>query len=96
MSITRGNAENYETDAITVSGRKLCIKVTETGYYRIDVEGPGDKLALCDELFTTLSAARKAIAAYVADHQAAINKRKFVIEIAEKQKAEDIAKSRRK
>jgi hypothetical protein len=85
MSITRGNAEVYKTDEMTVSGRNICIKINEQGYYRIDIEGAGDKPALCDHIFTSLSEARKAVSAYVNDNRAAIEKKKMIIEIAKKE-----------
>lgn len=99
MSIILGNDEGYETDAITVSGRKMCIKVTDTGYYRIDVEGVGDKPQLCEHLFTNLSEARKAIRRYVAENVNQINKQAFLEEMAtmpsikDQRKAERVAKS---
>lgn len=86
MSISRGNAETFKTDEMTVSGRTICIRITETGYYRIDVDGPGDKPALCDEIFTSLSEARKAVNAYVHANKADINKKKMIMEIADKGK----------
>lgn len=85
MSITRGNADTYVTDEMTVSGRNISIKITETGYYRIDVAGQGDKPALCDEIFTSLLEARKAVSAYVQANRADIEKKKMIMEIAERE-----------
>lgn len=85
MSIIPGNAESYITDEMTVSGRKISIKITETGYYRIDVEGSGDKPEICNELFTSLSEARKAVSAYVHNNIVAIDKKKMIMEIAERE-----------
>ena len=85
MSITRGNAETYVTDAITVSGREISIKITETGYYRIDIGGAGDKPALCSEIFTALSEARKAVSAYVSENKAELDKKAMLQEIAERE-----------
>lgn len=85
MSITRGNAENYVTDEITVSGRDISIRVNEMGYYKIDVAGAGDKPELCDHLFTSLSEARKAVSQYVHDNRAAIEKKKMIMEIAQRE-----------
>lgn len=82
MSIIHGNAENYETDAMTVSGRDISIRVTETGYYYIDVKGAGDKPRICQHIFTSLNEARKAVKAYVADNAADIAKRQMIIDIA--------------
>jgi hypothetical protein len=85
MSITLGNADKYKTDEMTVSGRDICIRITETGFYYIDVSGPGDKPALCDHRFTNLSEARKAIQGYVEENRAEINKKKMIIENAAKE-----------
>jgi hypothetical protein len=85
MSITRGNAENYVTDEMTVSGRTISIKINEQGYYRIDVAGSGDKPELCNHIFTSLSEARKAVSAYVSDNRAAIEKKKMIMEIAQRE-----------
>lgn len=82
MSITHGNADTYETDAMTVSGRKISIKINEAGYYRIDVDGPGEKPDLCNQLFTGLKFARQAVAAYVQDNKADIEKRQMIMDIA--------------
>lgn len=85
MSITRGNADTYITDEMTVSGRTISIKITEQGYYRIDVAGSGDKPELCDHLFTSLSEARKAVTAYVHANKADIEKKKMIMDIAERE-----------
>lgn len=85
MSITRGNAENYVTDEMTVSGRTISIKINEQGYYCIDVAGVGDKPELCNHIFTSLSEARKAVSAYVNDNHAAIEKKKMIIEVAQRE-----------
>ena len=84
ISISRGSADTYVTDEMTVSGRTISIKITETGYYRIDVAGQGDKPFICDEIFTSLSEARKAVSAYVHTHRAEIEKKKMIMEIAER------------
>ena len=85
MSITRGNADSYKTDEMTVSGRNICIKINEQGYYRIDIDGSGDKPALCDHIFTSLQEARRAVSAYVNENRAAIEKKKMIMEIAERE-----------
>jgi hypothetical protein len=99
MSITRGNADNYETDAMTVGGNQLKIKITEAGYYYIDIDGPGGRPKISEQIFTSLSEARKARDAYINDNKAMIEKKKFIEEMAsrpsikEQRKAERIAKS---
>jgi hypothetical protein len=99
MSITRGNADNYETDAITVGGNQLKIKITEQGYYYIGVDGPGGRPTLSEQRFTSLSEARKALRAYVNDNQGMIEKQKFIEEMAsrpslkEQRKAAKVAES---
>jgi hypothetical protein len=95
MSITRGNAENYETDATTVSGRPLSIGITEQGYYIVKVGGVGEMPKICEQLFTSLSEARKAVGAYVIEHQADINKRKFIEEMASKPTIKEQRKAER-
>lgn len=85
MSITRGNAETYKTDEMTVSGRELSIGINEQGYYIIKVDGQGDKPELCSHLFTSLSEARKAVNSYVHENRAAIDKKKMIMEIAERE-----------
>jgi hypothetical protein len=82
MSITRGNADEYITDEMTVSGRDISIGISEMGYYKINVAGAGDKPDLCNHLFTSLSEARKAVSAYVNTNKAAIEKKKMIIDIA--------------
>jgi hypothetical protein len=57
-------------------------ELTEGGYYYIDVKGAGDKPKLCEQMFTSLSQARRAVSAYSADNAAEIAKRKMIIEIA--------------
>lgn len=85
MSTIRGNADVYKTDEMTVSGRDICIKINEQGYYIIDISGSGDKLELCSHLFTSLSEARKAVAAYVHEHRADIEKKKMIMEVAQRE-----------
>ena len=82
MSITRGNAEAYETDAMTVGGQSLKIKITDTGYYYVDVDGPGGRPKISEQIFTGLSEARKALRAYVQDNLVMHNKQKFIEEMA--------------
>jgi hypothetical protein len=84
MSIIQ-ESDKYVTDEITVSGRKMSIKINEQGYYRIDVEGSGDKPELCEHLFTSLSEARKAVNGYVNENAAAVNKKRMLMEIAERE-----------
>jgi hypothetical protein len=95
MSITRGNAENYVTDHQTVGGRNISIGVNDSGYYVIKVDGVGEKPKLCEQIFTSLSEARKAVQAYVIDHAVEINKRKFIEEMASKPSIKEQRKAER-
>lgn len=91
MSITP--AHKFETDAVTVGDRKVSIKATPTGYYRIDVEGGGSRPAMCNEIFTNLRSARLAIQAYVINNGPELNKKKLIREVAERHKIKTDAKS---
>lgn len=82
MSIIPENGKRYETDAETVSGNKIVIVTTPTGYYKIDVEGVGQKPAVCNELFTNLRDARIAKDRYVMDHAAELNKQRLIERVA--------------
>jgi hypothetical protein len=79
-------ASKFETDAVTVGDRRVSIKTTPTGYYRIDVEGSGSRPKMCDEIFTNLRAARIAISKYLTDNAATLNKKKMIKEVAERHK----------
>ena len=84
MSITP--ASKYETDAVTVGDRRICIKSTPTGYYRIDIEGSGAKPELCNEIFTNLRSARLAVQTYVIKNAPTLNKKKMIAEVAARHK----------
>jgi hypothetical protein len=82
MSIIHANGDKYETDAMTVSGHYLKIKVTPTGYYYIDTDEPGASPKIKDQVFTSLFEARRALDSYVQDTLKQQNKMKFIEEIA--------------
>lgn len=84
MSITP--AHKFETDAVTVGDRRISIKITPTGYYRIDIEGGGSRPKMCDEIFTNLRSARLAVQKYVVENAAELNKKKMIKEVAERHK----------
>lgn len=67
----------FQTDAVTVAGRKIVIVVTPTGYYRIVAKGPGDSLKLSEETFTNLLEARKALSRFVLSIEPTVNKKKL-------------------
>lgn len=82
MSITRVNADSYETDVTSVGGRKLSIKMYEDGLFYINIEGPGGRPAITEEKFTSLGEARKALSAYYFENRGQIEKMKMIEEIA--------------
>lgn len=81
MLITPGD-DKYETDVKSVGGYRFSIKTTTTGYYKIDAEGPGQKPAICDELFTNLRSVRIALDKYIMDNQATLNKQAVIERVA--------------
>lgn len=97
MSIIRGSADNYETDAMTVSGHTLVIKITDQGMYYLDVEGPGGRPKISEQRFTSLNEVRKARDAFIQDNIKSIEKLRFIEDMAtrpsikEQRKAERIA-----
>jgi hypothetical protein len=95
MSITRANAESYETDAQTVSGRTIKIRINDAGYYRIDVEGVGDKPQICEHIFTSLNEARKAVSYYIHENAAAFAKEAFKAEMVSKPTIKEQRKAER-
>lgn len=80
------DGSKYETDAVTVGDRRISIKTTPTGYYRIDVEGGGSRPTMCEEIFTNLRAARIAISEYLAKNAATLNKKQLIKDVAERHK----------
>lgn len=60
------DAESFEerTGKLTIGGAELIIVLTPTGYYKIKADGPGADPALCEDRFTNLKEARKAIDLY--------------------------------
>lgn len=82
MSITQENAREYETDARTVGGYRISIRTTPTGYYRVSVDGPGQRPSLCDEIFTNLRSARIAINDYLLKNEATFRKQAVIEKVA--------------
>lgn len=82
MSIIHANGEDYQTDAMTVGGQTLVIKLKENGFYYLDVEGVGGRPKISEQVFTSLSEVRKARDAYVQDNIKMIEKQKFIEEMA--------------
>jgi hypothetical protein len=99
VSIIHGNANDFETDALTVGGQKLVIKATDHGFYYLDVSGVGGRPKIAEQLFTSLFEVRKARDAYIQTNLKQITKMKFIEEmatkpsIAERRKAERLAET---
>lgn len=88
------NVKVVQTDEVSVGGYKMIITSTPTGYYRIDAEGPGQKPAICHELFTSLPAARQGLNRYLAENEATLNKQAIIERVAGPKPARKDVKSK--
>lgn len=86
MLITPENARVYQTDSVTVNGRKIFITTNPRGFYIIRVEGSGEQPAVFNQLFTNLRDARLLLNKYSLEHQAEYNKKQMIKEVAERHK----------
>lgn len=81
----------------TVKGRDLVIVTTPLGHYRIEARGPGGPSFLSDQVFTSLTLAKRAVDNYRRANAAAIAKEELKNRVAtgpsikEQRKAERLA-----
>lgn len=76
----------YETGKRTIGDEEFVITTTSTGLYVIDTLGHG-KPKICEEKFTSLAYAQKALDKYERDNAATLLKKKVMKEGIEKRKA---------
>jgi hypothetical protein len=76
VSITQENAKR--TGLRSLGGGEFVIKFNPHGYYVIDVDGPGGKPAICNELFTGVNYALQAVSRYCHENAAEFAKQEII------------------
>lgn len=87
MLITPGSDKIFETDVKSVAGYRMSIVISPNGYYKIKAEGPGQPPKICEEMFTGLKVAQKALTAWAKEHEAVLAKKEMIREVAKRGKS---------